>query len=317
MPSPVPPWEFRQSKQSAPATSKAPVDPKEHKLVEVLAQYSFAKLVPCGLSSCKQGHLHGFLVRTATGAETNIGHVCGKREFGQDFVMASAKFRRDEERRVTLGRVLTLQGECNRVEALMHGLITRSFGVRWLFSVRDAVRARIGGPAYEHLKLRSIRQEYKVTRVRELTATEIKRAVDRTGLKREQVRYSTERLGELRPMAWMSWNFKDELLTGVRDEFRLLTTLAPSQAETKELKRRLAPRCKWRTWCHCWTRSPAPTALKAFAARRHGFDAGKLKVFQGNAPGSLRWHDCARRSGRKLGGGSVAAGPPLAHETDE
>jgi hypothetical protein len=218
---------------------KAPVDPKQHKLIEVLTQYSFAKLAPCGLSTCKQWHLHGFLVRTSGGAETNIGHVCGKREFGEDFVLASAKYRRDEERRVVLNRVNELQSEASRIIQQVHGLTSQSFGVRWLFSVRDAVRARVGGPAFEHLKLRSVRQEYTVTRVKELSEAEIRVAMDRTGRKREQVRYLNESLGQLAPMEWTRWDFPGQLLAGVRDEFRLLATLVTSQMDTKVLKKNL------------------------------------------------------------------------------
>jgi hypothetical protein len=218
---------------------ESPVDPKQHKLVEVLAQYSFAKLAPCGLSSCKQWHLHGFLVQTASGVETNIGHVCGRREFGQDFLVASAKFRREEERRVALSRLHALQTEAPRIVQQVRDLITQSFGVRWLFTVRDAVRARIGGPAFEHLKLRSIRNEYLITRVRELSDAEIRIAMDRTGRKREQLRYVNENLGRLAPMEWTRWDFKGQLLDRVRDEFQFLATLVPSHLETKELKKHL------------------------------------------------------------------------------
>lgn len=218
---------------------KAPVNPKEHKLVEVLSHYTFAKEAPCGLSTCKQGHLHGLLVRTESGIETNIGHVCGRRHFGEDFLTADARFRREEERRVTIARVLALQSDAERVIERVHRLVSQAYGVRWLFSVRDAVRAHVGGPAFEHLKLRSIRQDYTVTRVKELSEAEIRVAVERTGRKREQVRYVNEKLGQVAPMEWTHWDFQGELLRGVRDEFRLLGALNPLEMDTRELRKRL------------------------------------------------------------------------------
>jgi len=218
---------------------QSPLDPKQHKLAEVLTDYSFERQAPCGLSTCQQGHFRGFLVRTESGVETNIGHVCGKKHFGVDFDTASAKYRREEERRVTVGRLRGLQGESPRVLHQIRELMMRRFGVRWMFSVRDAVRAQVGGPGFEHLKARSFKRDYTVIRVKERTESEIQAEIKRSGGKRDELRYMNERLGEIAPLEWTSWDLKAELLVPLRDEFQALSELDPSQMETKDLKRRL------------------------------------------------------------------------------
>lgn len=68
------------------------LDPKTIKLKDVLARYIFTFDIPCGLSNCRTPHKRGFLVVATDGRETNLGRVCGKREFGADFQSLSKIF---------------------------------------------------------------------------------------------------------------------------------------------------------------------------------------------------------------------------------
>ncbi len=59
------------------------LDPTEHRLQQILGDYEFPKALEwaCGLSTCRQIHQRGFLVRTEDGLETHIGNVCGVKHF--------------------------------------------------------------------------------------------------------------------------------------------------------------------------------------------------------------------------------------------
>ena len=136
------------------------VDPKLHRLAEVLTPYSFAKEAPCGLTTCHQGHLHGFLVRTATGEETNIGHVCGKNHFGEDFDIANATYRRIADRRDAVNQVRALQEQAPAVRSQIQTLVDQPFGVRWVYHLMACLQRRIGVAAYSHLVTRAKRDDF-------------------------------------------------------------------------------------------------------------------------------------------------------------
>jgi len=71
------------------------VNPAEITLKAIIGSYVFGSEVPCGLSSCHQGHRRGYLVATSTGVVTNLGHVCGKSYFGVDFESMRRAFDRE------------------------------------------------------------------------------------------------------------------------------------------------------------------------------------------------------------------------------
>lgn len=217
------------------------------KLIDVLTQYSFEKKEPCGLSNCNQWHYYGFLVVTSSGAETNIGHKCGKREFGIDFTLAKARQRRDEDRRVTLGRALEVQSEAPRIKQKIQELANRTHGVRWLYSLRDAVRGVVARQGYDHLKWRAARGDYAVVRVKEIPVADSGNSPrgGRGSRGRQQFKYVNEKLGTLAPMDWTQWDFPGLLFKGVRDEFLLFAEFSPSQMDLKDLKKRLKQLDGW------------------------------------------------------------------------
>jgi hypothetical protein len=71
------------------------VNPEEVTLKAIIGNYVFPSDVPCGLSSCHQGHRRGYLVATNSGVVTNLGHVCGKNYFGVDFESMRRVFDRE------------------------------------------------------------------------------------------------------------------------------------------------------------------------------------------------------------------------------
>lgn len=208
------------------------------KLVDVLTDYSFERKEPCGLSNCSQWHYDGYLVVTSSGAETNIGNKCGKNAFGIEFRSARARFRRDEDRRVTLGRAFELQSEAPRVKEKLSELSNRTHGVRWIYSLRDAVRSVLGRQGYDHLKNRSFRGEYAVTRVKEVPNKDVE-TFTRGPRGKQPFKYENEHLGTIAPLDWVTWDFPEQLFKGLKDEFQSFAELSPSEMDLREVKKRL------------------------------------------------------------------------------
>ncbi len=97
----------------------ANLNPKEHKLKAIIARYSFAEEIHCGLSDCHQWHKKGYLAVTESGAETNIGKDCGKAYFGIEFELIARTFDRDVEtakrREALTGLTARLDGISQRI----------------------------------------------------------------------------------------------------------------------------------------------------------------------------------------------------------
>jgi hypothetical protein len=99
------------------------LNPKEHKLKAIIARYSFAEEIHCGLSDCHQWHKKGYLAVTESGAETNIGKDCGATYFGIEFKTIARTFDRDV---ATAKRRETLTG----LSARLDGISQRIAGMR-------------------------------------------------------------------------------------------------------------------------------------------------------------------------------------------
>jgi hypothetical protein len=81
------------------------LDPKQMQLKEIIGVYAFETMQPCGLKNCRQPHANGYLVTTTKGQVTNIGNICGKRNFSVAFTDLKRTFDRDlvaKERRERL-----------------------------------------------------------------------------------------------------------------------------------------------------------------------------------------------------------------------
>jgi hypothetical protein len=81
------------------------IDPKHVQLKEIIGVYAFDTKQPCGLKSCRQPHGNGYLVTTTDGQVTNIGNVCGRKNFSIAFIQLQKVFDKDfraKERRERL-----------------------------------------------------------------------------------------------------------------------------------------------------------------------------------------------------------------------
>lgn len=74
----------------------------DHQFEEIIGYYKFKEEIHCGLTGCNQPHQMGYIVKTSSGIETNIGNKCGKNEFGVEFgenVLSFNKFMQLETNR--------------------------------------------------------------------------------------------------------------------------------------------------------------------------------------------------------------------------
>ena len=89
---------------------QAPLDHTQHVLKAVLSDYHFERQAPCGLKGCRQWHNTGLLVVTESGAETNIGQICGRTHFGAEAVrLARDDYEKRKERAELVARAKRLQ----------------------------------------------------------------------------------------------------------------------------------------------------------------------------------------------------------------
>ncbi|WP_341916349.1 hypothetical protein [Polaromonas sp. YR568] len=220
---------------------RAPIDPHLHKITDVLTEYSFNRLVPCGLSSCRTDHRYGFLVRTASGVETNIGNVCGRNHFGDDFVTAQSVHRRQVARRDALRTIATLRQQKVAIEARIATMVSGDFGVKWIRRVRKFLEGRLGVEGMRSLERRARSQEYRVEVATELTHDQITEEAARTGRKRDEVRYKTEMVGTLVPVPWLIYDFKGVLIDGLQAKLQVICDVNEATTETRVLTKLLKP----------------------------------------------------------------------------
>lgn len=190
------------------------LDQKEHKLKEVLTDYHFPKLVPCGLSHCKTPHRPGFLVATVDGLETNVGHVCG-RVFGDSFDIARAEYQRAREFQDLLDRAAQICEDAASVRARVHALDKARYGTTWIGQVRAALYAVLGTDLFDSLRVAQLRGQLQVKEYRRRSRAEIDNIVEMTRQKREQVQTEETLAGTLASMPWITYDFTKKLHVGL------------------------------------------------------------------------------------------------------
>lgn len=223
----------------------APLDHGAHKLTKVLAPYSFSKQVPCGLRSCRTNHNNGFLVRTQSGAETNIGSVCGRKYFGDDFVLASSVHRRQRARHEAITQATNLKAQQLAINQRIDQMVNGPFGVHWLRRLGVALQVRLGADGMSLLKKKARSGNYQVEKVSERTEEEIQREMALTRKKRDELKYKSEVVGIMQPMRWLSYDFKGDLIDNLRVPLNALCAMDWSAAETKVIQRMLKAVSGW------------------------------------------------------------------------
>jgi hypothetical protein len=179
----------------------APLDPAAHKLKGIIGQYALANDVPCGLSSCRTMHRHGYLVVTQSGHETNLGKDCGKRYFDVEFEAMRNAFDRDLRAKEQRERLFSLQFQLDEWRAKVAELRAGARGADSIWRNLRAFReAGKGVPASVVNRLRTMLKTGATQLVteRQATAEETAQAEAAQGRRIPRPHYVSEPVAELR-----------------------------------------------------------------------------------------------------------------------
>lgn len=221
--------------RARPAFSEV-LDQHRHELRQVLSDYHFPNLIPCGLSDCRTPHRNGYLVETVDGLETNVGHVCGRRNFGEQFDIARAAYRRLRDRADLLAQAQRVRSHAPEIERRIAEMNRQRFGIKWVLKVRGALQALLGGPLYQSLCDSQRRGDLRVTEARQRTEEEIDDIVTATRQRREDVRFETLAVGTLMSMPWLEYAFYGKLRDGLLVPLKTFCEMNPEQLPTPKLR---------------------------------------------------------------------------------
>lgn len=178
----------------------SPLDPTAHRLKGIIGQYALANDVPCGLSSCRTMHRHGYLVVTQSGHETNLGKDCGKRYFDVEFEAMRNVFDRDVRAKEQRERLFSLKFQMDEWRSRIASLRAGSRGAdniwRNLRAFRETGR---GIPAMLVQRIRTMLKTGSTQLVVEREATAEETSLAEAAQQRRLPRpyYVSETIGEL------------------------------------------------------------------------------------------------------------------------
>lgn len=107
------------------------IDPARVTLVKPIGVYRFREKIPCGLKNCHTPHLKGLVVLTSEGTAVNIGNICGRNHFGDQFAVLMQMAVRFEQRRFHISKVRELKSVAARYQAEMDALMNSEMGAAW------------------------------------------------------------------------------------------------------------------------------------------------------------------------------------------
>lgn len=110
----------------------AHVDPKVTKLVDFVGWYKLRTEHPCSLSDCHRPHKLGLLLITDTDQEVPIGHMCGTKNFGTDYVRARRTFDLAIIQRAEKQAILKAQHQTSALLDRIESLLGGERGADWI-----------------------------------------------------------------------------------------------------------------------------------------------------------------------------------------
>lgn len=157
------------------------LDPATAKLEKLIGYYVFAPRVACGLSNCRKQHFTGFLAATKDGREVNIGNVCGKREFGFDFVTAKRRLMADVRRARNREVVQEFIARLPSIRAALNGLRNAPMGTKEVYYSLRWARSHLPHSIWKHIENALRTGDGALVEVRLASAEEVALHQERTG----------------------------------------------------------------------------------------------------------------------------------------
>ncbi|MDQ6767253.1 MAG: hypothetical protein M3Z41_05545 [Candidatus Eremiobacteraeota bacterium] len=222
------------------------LDPTAIELESILGSYAFGDYIICGLSSCRQPHGKGYLVKAKNGRETNIGKDCGRKHFGVDFETLRKTYDRDllnATRRQRLGEFQNrAQLYLDTIDRLRRGQI----GADWVYRTSRALVSKTAAIPDEIVHWMSGMAKARggsITRQRQATEQEVDDIEARENRRVPRPHYVSESIGMLQGLAVL---FPENDLRQI-----LVVDLIPKLVQLKQLSvdtMREADLASWDKW---------------------------------------------------------------------
>jgi hypothetical protein len=182
----------------------ANLDPTTVELESILGSYVFRDDIICGLSSCRQPHGNGYLVKANNGRETNIGKDCGRKHFGVDFETLRKTYDRDLLNATRRQRLSEFQNRAQHyldtIDQLRHGPI----GADWVYKTSRALVSKAAAMPDQIVQCISGMAKARdgaITRQRQATAQEVDDIEARENRRIQRPHYVPESIGMLQGLA--------------------------------------------------------------------------------------------------------------------
>ena len=146
-----------------PSFAREGVDPETTKLLKPIGIYRFREHVSCGLQSCHQWHFRGLVVLTADGEEVNIGHLCGRKHFPEEWGVYWNTAQRYTTRKLHVDVIRQFKAVAPRHLARIEELRREQKGALWLEQMMRGLRDHITGDVVQALCDAARRGDVKVS----------------------------------------------------------------------------------------------------------------------------------------------------------
>lgn len=212
------------------------VDEKRVRPIKALFHYHFGEDYPCGLSSCRTTHRHGYLVETDDGKETNIGCDCGRRYFGDSFQVMVNQLSERNRRAATVGAIEKFLLGWPELDGRIDLMRTGARGTGWAQSTPKAMFSmfdKFAVPVLNDVRMRAQKGNFEVTDSIPFTDAE-KDEFKAKYPKQKVPEFRNIRLGHLKGMKALI-TFPDSSLADIVTMHTQLSLLSLDTLTSKEL----------------------------------------------------------------------------------
>ena len=185
------------------------IDPKIHELGRIVEPYNLQEMCPCAL--CGTPHRNGYLITLADGRVSNIGNVCGTKNYGEKF---EAEERRYTEQVLRPAAIKAISEAIPKLRQNLSELDALAREADELSSYKTALREQFP-ELYRALQRRAASGDSRVVTAVERTRQDIEnlRALNPT-TPLEGLRYKEVEIGALRGLKVIEINLHEKIVTG-------------------------------------------------------------------------------------------------------
>lgn len=146
----------------------ADVNPASVQLTQPIGVYRFRDKVACGLKNCHTPHNRGLVVLVSDGSEVNIGHICGRKHFGDTYRQIANIAHRAQTRKVHRAVIQEIRAVSARTLTKITELMDGPRGAVWCFRAKRRMERALPDDAINSIKDLARRGDavvYEYTRV--------------------------------------------------------------------------------------------------------------------------------------------------------